>query len=440
MPVLALDGFACGSAEGFGADQHHTALKSQSSPGSHTCAGLHSAQIAARSPACSGSGFQLMPASGVPPSAARSAADVSREHAATSGGSDPGVHSSGKPPMSPLNAVFGEEPVPVGPERPQHDEGQRPEHLEHQDLRPPDIVLGHLRNPPLLVGLASARACRVRQRRRAPPDRRAGRSSGTRCSPAAGRSRWGCLPRPSTRWTSSSFFGPAWRCSTRTAPAPTRRPATSRTGGTCSRSPRPATASCSCSGGGEEQDAQRPAARGADGGLGAGDALAPVLGVDQQLRGQPGTRQAGRGDAATGGRPQPDPGQPGTREGDCVLGIECAAVGFRNAFNVCADCDPSSEPLRSRLSHARKDRNRAAVVRCGGDQGGIGRDRAELPLHVPQQQHDQRPALHQRMGVQTSMVPRDGFGRKSPKSLTSHLGPSSLSASANWRARSASCG
>jgi hypothetical protein len=30
----------CGSAASFGADQYHNALKSQSSPGSHTCAGL----------------------------------------------------------------------------------------------------------------------------------------------------------------------------------------------------------------------------------------------------------------------------------------------------------------------------------------------------------------------------------------------------------------
>jgi len=43
---------ACGSAAGFGADQHHIALKSPSSPGSHTCAGLQSGPSACATGFC----------------------------------------------------------------------------------------------------------------------------------------------------------------------------------------------------------------------------------------------------------------------------------------------------------------------------------------------------------------------------------------------------
>ena len=50
------------------------------------------------------------------------------------------------------------------------------------------------------------------------------------------------------------------------------------------------------------------------------------------------------------------------------------------------------------------------------------------------------PAPSQRRGVQTSMVPDDGRGRKSPKSLTSHRGPAVLSAPASCRARPSSSG
>ena len=41
QPSAEVTGLGCGSATGFGADQHHTALKLQSSLGSYTCAGLH---------------------------------------------------------------------------------------------------------------------------------------------------------------------------------------------------------------------------------------------------------------------------------------------------------------------------------------------------------------------------------------------------------------
>ncbi len=48
--------------------------------------------------------------------------------------------------------------------------------------------------------------------------------------------------------------------------------------------------------------------------------------------------------------------------------------------------------------------------------------------------------LRQRVGVQTSIVPGDGLGRKLPKSLTSHPRPGPLSVPASWRARASSSG
>jgi len=82
--------------------------------------------------------------------------------------------------------------------------------------------------------------------RRLRPGWTAGRSSGAMYSRAGGRSgsgRWAAL---STRSTSSSSCGPAWRCSTPTCRPPERRRATAQRGVTSIPSRMPASGSAGC--------------------------------------------------------------------------------------------------------------------------------------------------------------------------------------------------
>jgi transposase len=73
-------------------------------------------------------------------------------------------------------------------------------------------------------------------------------------------------------------------------------------------------------------------------------------------------------------------------------------------------------------------------------QGHMSKLVRRLGLGAVQLGRPEPTAPGQRMGVQTSIVPGDGRGRKSPKSLTSHRGPAVLSAPASCRARSPSSG
>ena len=88
------------------------------------------------------------------------------------------------------------------------------------------------------------------------------------------------------------------------------------------------------------EGARHPASCGSVEGFGTGNATAALLGVDQQLRGQPRTRQAGRGQTGTRGHVRHHPGQLGIQGRDPVCGIRRPDRRVLQRLHVHANCNP----------------------------------------------------------------------------------------------------